>query len=102
MRIKVTYFGQIKAAVGRGTEEVEVEEATTARELVRVLARRHGGDARRMLLDDADEVQRGLLVVVNDEQALPHDTSSLADGDRVTLMPPISGGAGKIERCRDD
>ena len=92
MKVSVSYFGQIKSAVGCGAEEFESPTSVTPAELLRLVVERHEA-ARRMLIADSGKPQKALLFLVNDEQVHADSEESLRDGDRVTLMPPISGGA---------
>ena len=101
MKLSVTYFGQIRAAIGRATEEMDTPEigtpnlgtkAGSVAGLIEAIARQHGPEVRRLLLDADGKPRTSLMVIINDEQWLPADTTLLKPGDRVTLLPPISGG----------
>jgi len=91
MKLSVTYFGQIKAAIGLTVEELEVANGSVTR-LIEAIAARHGPDVHRLLLDDNGAPRASLMVIINDEQWLRDDPTVLETGDRVTLLPPISGG----------
>ena len=92
MKVTVSFFGQIKAAVGMPECDVELAAETHVRPLIRQIAADSGEAACRILLDGEGSPQPSLLVILNDTQLLPGEDAALQDGDRVTLMPPISGG----------
>ena len=90
MHVTVHYLAQIRRAAGRASESVESPDAVPLRDFLRTLARRHDGQFRAMLLDDAGEPRKSMLYFVGDEHA---DLSRpLADGDAVTILAPMAGG----------
>ena len=93
MKVTVQYWGQIKKAAGGASETVEIDAGSTTRELVLRLAELHGEGLRKFLLDETGAPRRNLLVVVRDEQSHWDNPTALHDGDTVSLVPPISGGA---------
>ena len=92
MIITVHYCAQIKQAVGAAEEKVEVEAGCTAQDLIAILAKQRGEPLRSFLLDDDGSCRTNNLLVVGDEQVPWGVARVLEDGDRVTLLPPISGG----------
>jgi molybdopterin synthase sulfur carrier subunit len=92
VKVTVSFFGQIKAAVGTAECDVEIAAETHVRPLIEQIAADSGAAAGRILLDAEGAPHPSLLVVLNDTQLLPGEDAALQDGDRVTLMPPISGG----------
>ena len=83
MRIRIRLFGAAREAAG--TKELELTLAPGARvsDLRALVVRQHPGLA---------PLDARLRVSVNHELALSDAT--LADGDEVALLPPVSGGAG--------
>jgi molybdopterin converting factor subunit 1 len=80
--VKVLLFGQAREMVGQSTLEIELEAPATVEAAFTSLKSR---DARLA------KMERSLLFAVNEEYA---DRSRLlADGDRVAVLPPVSGGA---------
>src|SRR5262249_25019272 len=62
-----------------------------ARDLLAVLAEKHGEPLRRLLLGGA------VLVFVNNSQ-VAEEAEPLQDGDVVTMLSPIAGGEGPCVR----
>jgi len=90
MQISVHFMSQIKRAAGCSSETVDVPGPMSLRDFLRSLADRHDSTFRGMLLDDAGEPRRTLLLFVGDDHAeLDHE---LRDGDIVTILTPMSGG----------
>jgi molybdopterin converting factor small subunit len=85
MRITVHYLAQLKRAAGAGTEAVEVAGPCTLGQLVATLGQRHDGAFRTMLAHNS------LLYFVNDDHV--DMARSLADGDEVSILAPMAGGA---------
>ena len=73
------YFAAAREAAGRESEPLDLAAGTTIAELGSTLFRRH---------PKLDGI--GLRYAVG-ERFVP-ETTSLADGDRVALLPPVSGG----------
>ena len=90
MRITVQYLTQIKRAAGMSQEHIEASAPLTLRELMCLCAERHDRAVRAMLVDDAGEPLRSLLLFVGDEHA--DLTRPLRDGDWVSVLAPMAGG----------
>lgn len=75
MRVTVHYRAQLRQAIGRPSEQLDVAIGATVGDLLKRLGERSTA---------------GLLVFVNDEQA--DATQPLRDGDRVTVLAPMAGG----------
>ncbi|MDQ6986479.1 MAG: ubiquitin-like small modifier protein 1 [Mariprofundaceae bacterium] len=76
-----------------GADEVNVEAATIG-EMIDALEAAHAGIKER-LCDDNGEIRRFVNVYVNDEDVrfLDGRGTALKDGDEVSIVPAIAGGA---------
>ncbi len=92
MKVTVQYLAQVKRAAGCASEAVELDDASSPRELVRRLAERHGEALRGLLLGPTGEPHASLLVFVGDEQVRWEPARELRDGDVVTVLAPMAGG----------
>ena len=81
MKINIKFFASYKEALGREQIEVELEEDSTANDLLAML--RHDYPKLGNLMET-------LVVSINLEYA-SFDTV-LKEGDEVALLPPVSGG----------
>lgn len=78
-----------------GYQEITVPEASTLRELLDVLAARFGEDFRKIIYrGESKELRRGLRPLINgrDICVLGGLDVELQEGDRISLLPPLSGG----------
>ena len=82
MRIEVLYFASAREAAGRGAETLDVPDASTVGDLKPILAARHPALSRGW---------GGLRFAVGERFAAT-EGQGLEDGDRVALIPPVSGG----------
>ena len=90
MRVTVEFFGAAREAEGAARLGIDCDPPTTAQDLVARLARARGGRLARLLLH-ADRLAPSVLIAVNDRQAA--EPVPLKDGDEITVIPPVSGGA---------
>jgi molybdopterin converting factor small subunit len=90
MQVTVHYLAQLKRAAGCSAEVVLAPDEATLRELIRMLAERHGHALGPLLLDESDQPSHSLLFFVGEEHA--ELTRRLRDGDAVTILTPMSGG----------
>jgi molybdopterin converting factor small subunit len=93
MKLRVQYTAQLRTAVGRAADEVELPDGSSLAALVHHLAEKLA-DAGPHLTTADGQIHRSLLVVVNDAAVTARDaaTAYLREGDVVTLLPPIAGG----------
>lgn len=90
MRVMVEFFGPAREAAGQARLGLDCDMPTTAQDLVAHLARERGGRLAHLLLTN-DRLVPSVLIAVNDVQAA--GPVPLKDGDEITVLPPVSGGA---------
>ena len=78
--VTVRAFGALREIVG-GSRNLHAEHVA---ELLSTLGEQHGEEFRRRM-------QR-TTVVVDDDPVDPDDTTPLADGAEIVLLPPFAGG----------
>ena len=81
MKVEVLFFAQLKEVLGTDREVIEVADRAVVQDVVQVLARRP--EWRRV-------AEIPLSFAVND--AFVPGTHALAEGDRVAILTPVSGG----------
>ena len=82
VRITALLFGQAREWVGSSTLDLTMEAPATVESAFAILKSRHPSLA---------DMERSILFAVNEEYASPSHT--LSDGDRLAVLPPVSGGA---------
>ena len=83
LRLKVLFFGQLKDIAGRSEDSVELPEGSRVEDVFA-----HYASAHPRLRELA-----GSIVVARNQQFTP-GTQSVADGDEIAFLPPVSGGSG--------
>ena len=93
MKLRVQYMAQLRTAVGRIEEVVELSVGTSLAELLNQLASTHVA-ARMHFVTETGLARSSLLVVVNDSAVSTREAANtlLHADDIVTLLPPIAGG----------
>jgi molybdopterin converting factor subunit 1 len=86
MRVRVLFFGQLREIVGRGEEDADVSEGARVEDLFERYGRRFPG---------LSQFRASAAASVNQEFA--EWRASLANGDEVAFLPPVSGGSGVAE-----
>lgn len=81
MRISVLFFARAREATDLNHLSIDVENGTTAGQLLEQLVRQH---------PKLQEIRSCLVLAVNQEYA--DETTTLTDGSELALIPPISGG----------
>ena len=81
MRARVLFFGMLKDIVGMSREDAEFPEGADLRSVFAAYATR---------FPPLGNLSRSIVVARNQEFADPATT--LADGDEVAFLPPVSGG----------
>ncbi len=94
MKLLVEYTGQLRSAIGRAEETVELPSEVTVSALAEYLGSRCNEPARQHLLTASGHMQPSLLIAINGtaHPARQAATTLLRDGDRIVLLPPIAGG----------
>lgn len=93
MKVRVHFAAQLRTAIGRSVDDIELAEGHTIAALVEQLAAHFDG-AAPYLLASSGQPHGSLLIVVNDSAICSSRlaTTELYSGDVVMLLPPIAGG----------
>lgn len=93
MKLRVKYSAQLRTALQRGEDTLELPEGSALSAVLEHVANSHGA-ARPHLIGAAGQLHASLLVVVNDAAISARDAAAhpLRDGDTILLLPPIAGG----------
>ncbi len=94
MRLRVQYTAQLRTAVGRCEEEIDLPEGTSLAELLVLVASEWCREAAGYVLTSGGELQPSLLVAVNNGAISTREAQAVLvnAGDVVMLLPPIAGG----------
>lgn len=94
--MKVEYIGHVKNILNTGREEeVELREGSSVQDLLLALAEKFGTPFKKAIYEQSGaDVKANFMVTVNGyllNQLKGVDTK-LKEGDRVALLPVVSGG----------
>lgn len=96
LKVKVEYLGHIKSITGnKREEELEAREEATITDLLNTLAKRYGEPFKKAIYEPKDaDVKSNYIVAVNGYllNQLEGLETKLKNGDRVALLPVVSGG----------
>lgn len=93
MKILVKYFAGIRENVGKRSEEVEVKEGSTIREVISLLSETHGTKFRDLVLD-GDELREHVNVLVDGRsmRVLEGLDTKIARECVLAIFPAVGGG----------
>ncbi|HTS78508.1 MAG TPA: molybdopterin converting factor subunit 1 [Bryobacteraceae bacterium] len=83
MRVHVLFFGVIREIVGLREDTIEVAPGARVESVLECYSNRH---------PRLREILPSVVIALN--QQFAHPTATVADGDEVAFLPPVSGGAG--------
>ena len=96
MRVKVEYLGHIKTLLqSRREEEIEIEDNSSISDLLMVLSEKHGDSFKKAVYEaGSKDIKSNFIATVNGYllNQLNGVETKLKNGDRVVLMPIVSGG----------
>jgi molybdopterin synthase catalytic subunit len=91
VKIHVRYFAVVRERLGSEAEIIDLPDGTDVAGALAALAARH---------DPVAALRKVLRVAVNREVC--PETTRLADGDELALIPPVAGGSGRLARVVAD
>jgi molybdopterin converting factor small subunit len=91
MQVTVHYLAQLRRAAGCALERLDVAPGATVGDLFRQVAGDRGELFQTLLLSEDSRPHPSLLVFVGEQAAAVSHV--LCDGDEVTILTPMAGGA---------
>ncbi|MDG5761043.1 MoaD family protein [Natronococcus sp. A-GB1] len=93
MELELRYFAMIREAVGERTTTREFDSGTTVRDVLATLEDDHP-DLEGTLLANDGAVARSITVLRNGTNVTHFEggATELADGDTLSITPPVTGG----------
>lgn len=92
MKIKFSTNGLLRDNLGTDEFMIVLPESASLQDVVDQVASRLEGTARNIIVDDTGVMQKGMLVVVNDEMIQGDEPLTLESGDHVSILMPMAGG----------
>jgi molybdopterin synthase sulfur carrier subunit len=103
MTVRVKLPTQLRALAG-GASEVEVEGASSVKELLDALGRDHPELVERVIDDEGGGIRRFINVYVGDEDVrfMNGVDTEIEDGATVSILPAVAGGGSdRLDPPRD-
>ncbi|WP_418281646.1 ubiquitin-like small modifier protein 1 [Halorubrum sp. DTA98] len=93
MELELRFFATFREAVGGKTVAYETSDDSTVGDVLRALEAEHDGLAGNLIVDG--ELAPQINVLKNGREVLHMDglDTDLDDGDRLSVFPPVAGGA---------
>jgi MoaD family protein len=96
LKVKVEYVGHIKNLIDdKSQEEIEIEDNSSIADLFLLLSQKYGEPFKKAVYEPGGlDVKSNFMATVNGNllNQLKGVETKLKNGDRVTLMPVVSGG----------
>ena len=92
--MKVNFYANLRALVGKKTVEVEMPPGTTALELVEMVSVDYPS-LRAELLDAQNRFQRHMKMFINGREAVYLENqfeTVINPDDKIDIFPPVGGG----------
>ena len=95
MKVQVEFLGlpTLSKLIGKKTQ-LDMADGTVA-DIIKHIVNRHGQKARKILLDEKDELDMTIQVMINNEGFVAREAYSrrpLKEGDQVKIMLLVGGG----------
>jgi molybdopterin synthase sulfur carrier subunit len=99
MELELRFFATFRAAVGEKTVHREFDDDATVGDVLRGLEAAYDG-LEGEILDDAGDIRPQLSVLKNGREVihLQGTATPMADGDSLSVFPPVAGGSESVER----
>ena len=94
MKVNVQFEAQLQRAAGVADATAEIPTNGTVMTVLQQIAVSRPEELGRRLFSEDGELLASLLLFVNEQPVPTNDAANrqLSDGDRLLLLPPISGG----------
>ena len=92
MKIKVKYTAQLKRAVGRGDEVVDLKENSFIKDLLNLLFQKEKEAFEDMVFSAEGVFLESVLIILNGQQMAYDSSEMLKENDELVIMSPIAGG----------
>ncbi len=93
-QVKVRFFGMLREIVGKREETMQIEDASTAIDLVKLISSKHGQKFSDFVFDKKGGLREGFAYAINGDAVEDSKLGSIKcrDVKEFVILPPISGG----------
>lgn len=92
--VKILFFGMLREIAGRREETLQLEDSSSAIDLIRELSSKHGQRFSEIVFDKRGNLREGFAYAVNGDTVNETKLASIKCRDvrEFVILPPISGG----------
>ena len=94
MKVEVKFFTSLREITGKKTDEIQLQDTITVKELLTLLSTKYGKNFRDYVYSKSGKVQGFLSFLVNGKNinVLEGLDTKLKHGDTIAILPPVGGG----------
>lgn len=93
-RVKIRFFGMLREIAGKREETLQLEDSSSAIDLIRELSSKHGKRFSEVVFDKNGNLREGFAYAINGDTLNETRLASIecSDIQEFVILPPISGG----------
>jgi sulfur-carrier protein len=94
MKVEVKFFTSLREITGKKVDRIQLQDAITVNELVKMLSEKYGKKFREYIYDKDGLTQEFLSFLVNGKNInkMQGFDTKLEDQDVIAILPPVGGG----------
>ena len=94
MKVEVKFFTSLREITGKKVDRIQLQDAITVNELVKMLSEKYGKKFREYIYDKDGVTQEFLSFLVNGKNInkMQGFDTKLEDQDVIAILPPVGGG----------
>ena len=94
MKVEVKFFTSLREITGKKVDQIQMQDAITVNELVKMLSEKYGKKFREYIYDKDGVTQEFLSFLVNGKNInkMQGFDTKLEDQDVIAILPPVGGG----------
>ena len=94
MKVEVKFFTSLREITGKKVDTIQLQDAITVNELVKMLSEKYGKKFREYIYDKDGVTQEFLSFLVNGKNInkMQGFDTKLEDQDVIAILPPVGGG----------
>jgi molybdopterin synthase sulfur carrier subunit len=94
MKVEVKFFTSLREITGKKVDRIQLQDAITVNELVKMLSEKYGKKFREYIYDKDGLTQKFLSFLVNGKNInkMQGFDTKLEDQDVIAILPPVGGG----------
>lgn len=92
MKVKIKYTAQLKKALGKGEEVIEINEGTSVKALLKALFQQNKEAFLNIVFNAEGDFTDSVLLILNGQQIDFEHPAEVKENDEFLIMSPIAGG----------